>query len=145
VRDDSDSDPLEDIIGPLPPPPPPKVKVRGRGAISGVAMDSHFSAEYDPSADVELELQEADDWEMALEAMRDRQRFKQQHGDRLRAAGFTEEEVKKWEKGGEKTEEDVRWTKKGEGREWDRGKVIDEETGHVDIKVDFEFGRLKGT
>jgi len=136
---DSDSDPLENIVGPL---LPPKIKVRGRGAVSASAMDSHFSANYDPSVDVELEIDESDDWELALEAMRDRQRFKQQHGDRLRAAGFTEEEVEKWEKGGEKTEEDVKWAKKGEGREWDRGKVIDF-NGHVDIKAD--WGRLKDT
>jgi hypothetical protein len=140
---ESDSDPLEDIVGPLPPPPPPKVKVRGRGAISSSAMDSHFSASYDPNADVDPEVGENDDWELALEAVRDRARFKQTQGDRLRAAGFTEDEVKKWEKGGEKTEEDVRWAKKGEGREWDRGKVIDEVTGHVELQP--EWGRLKGT
>jgi hypothetical protein len=105
-------------------------------------MDSHFSANYNPSTDVALEPDETDDWEQALEALRDRQKYKQQHGDRLRQAGFTEEEIKKWEKGGEKTEEDVRWAKKGEGREWDRGKVVDSQ-GDVDIKA--EWGRLKGT
>jgi hypothetical protein len=83
-----------------------------------------------------------DDWDQALEALRDRQRWKQQGADRLRAAGFTDEEVKKWEKGSEKTEEDVRWAKKGEGREWDRGKVVDED-GQVDVRA--EWGRLKGT
>jgi hypothetical protein len=106
-------------------------------------MDSHFSASYDPNADVEPEVEPTDDWEMALEAMRDRARFKQTQGDRLRAAGFTDDEVKKWEKGGEKTEQDVRWAKKGEGREWDRGKVVDHVTGHVELKP--EWGRLKGT
>jgi hypothetical protein len=30
--------------------------------------------------------------------------------------------------------EHVRWAKKGEGREWDRGKVIDED-GHVDVRA----------
>lgn len=139
----SESDPLEDIVGPLPPPPLPAVKVRGRGAISSSAMDSHFSASYDPNADIEPEVGPTDDWEMALEAMRDRAKFKQTQGDRLRAAGFTENEVKKWEKGSEKTEEDVRWAKKGEGREWDRGKVVDEASGHVELQP--EWGRLKGT
>jgi hypothetical protein len=138
----SDSDPLEDILGPLPPRPPPKIKVRGRGAFSASAMDTHFSSNYDPSADVALDPNEDGDWEQALEALRDRQKYKQQHGDRLRAAGFTEEEVKKWEKGGEKGEEDVRWAKKGEGREWDRGKFVDSD-GHVDLKA--EWGRLKDT
>lgn len=140
---DSDSDPLENIVGPLPPHPAPVIKVRGRGAISSSAMDSRFSASYDPNADVEPEVGPTDDWEMALEAMRDRAKFKQTQGDRLRAAGFSEDEVNKWEKGGEKTEEDVRWAKKGEGREWDRGKVVDEVTGHVDSAP--EWGRLKGT
>ncbi|KAE9973555.1 hypothetical protein BLS_003554 [Venturia inaequalis] len=130
-------------IGPLPPHPAPVIKVRGRGAISSSAMDSRFSASYDPNADVEPEVGPTDDWEMALEAMRDRAKFKQTQGDRLRAAGFSEDEVNKWEKGGEKTEEDVRWAKKGEGREWDRGKVVDEVTGHVDSAP--EWGRLKGT
>ena len=37
-------------------------------------------------------------------------------------------------------EEDVVWRKKGEGREWDRGKVVDEE-GDVEVRAD--FGRLK--
>ncbi|KAF2436450.1 hypothetical protein EJ08DRAFT_728968 [Tothia fuscella] len=138
---ESDSDPLEDIVGPLP-PRPSKIKVRGRGAFSASAMDTHFSSTYDPSADVEMNPNEDGDWEQALEALRDRQRFKQAHGDRLRAAGFSEVEVKKWEKGGEKTEEDVRWAKKGEGREWDRGKVVGDD-GHVDIKA--EWGRLKDT
>ena len=52
-----------------------------------------------------------DDWDMALEAVKDRQKWKQQGAQRLREAGFTEQQVKKWEKGGEKTEEDVRWAK----------------------------------
>jgi hypothetical protein len=37
-------------------------------------------------------------------------------------------------------EEDVVWTRKGQAREWDRGKVLDED-GHVELKAD--FGRLK--
>ena len=105
-------------------------------------MDAHFSASYDPSNDAQPHSDLEDDWDQALEALRDRQRWKQQGADRLRAAGFTDEEVKKWEKGGEKTEEDVRWAKKGEGREWDRGKVVDED-GQVDVRA--EWGRLKGT
>lgn len=140
--DGSDSDPLEAIVGPAPAPPPSKVRVRGRGAVrASSTMDAHFAADYDPSQDVQPDSGE-DDWEMAIEALRDRQRWRQQGAERLKAAGFTDEEVKKWEKGGEKTEEDVRWRKKGEGREWDRGKVVDED-GHVDIRA--EWGRLKGT
>ncbi|KAK6070831.1 hypothetical protein SCUP515_08232 [Seiridium cupressi] len=120
---DSDSDPLEDIIGPK---PPPAVRKRGRGAVSGTsAMDSRFESGYDPKGDVALDHdEEDDDWGSALEALRDRQRWKEQGADRLRAAGFTDEQVKKWENGDQKNEEDVRWTKKGEQREWDRGKTV---------------------
>ena len=141
----SDSDPLEAIVGPPPPPPEPKVRTRGRGAFNGssMAIDSHFNSTYDPTADVRANSDTEDDWDQALEALRDRQRWKQQGAERLRSAGFSETEVKKWEKGGEKDETDVRWAKTGEGREWDRGKVVDEEGGHVELKP--EWGRLKGT
>jgi hypothetical protein len=142
VEHGSDSDPLEDIVGPLPPSIQPKVKIRGRGNFSTSAMDSHFASGYDPTADVQLDADEDGDWELALEALRDRARFKAQHGDRLRAAGFTDDEVKKWEKGGEKTEDDVKWAKKGEGREWDRGKVVDSDG---DIEFETNWGRLKDT
>jgi hypothetical protein len=97
-------------------------------------MDAHFSSGYDPTADVRPNSESEDDWEQALEALRDRQRWNQQGADRLRAAGFTEEEVKKWEKGGEKKEEDVRWKRSGEGREWDRGKVVGA-NGAVDTRA----------
>lgn len=142
VKPDYDSDPLDEIIGPRP-PPIPEVKTRGRGAMSfGAGIDSRFSASYDPSVDVQLDPNEENDWDQALEALRDRQKWKQQGADRLRAAGFTDDEVAKWEKGGEKREADVKWAKSGEGREWDKGKVVDDE-GAVDIDPD--WGRLKGT
>ncbi len=137
----SDSDPLEAIIGPPPPPPEPKVRSRGRGTFASASvMDTHFSTAYDPSVDVHPNSDSENDWDQALEALRDRQRWKQQGAERLRSAGFTEDEVQKWEKGGERREEDVRWAKKGEGREWDRGKVVDDEGG---IGVKPEWGRLK--
>jgi hypothetical protein len=85
-------------------------------------MDGRFSDTYDPKADVLPDPDEADDWDEALEALRDRQKWKQQGAERLRAAGFTDEQVKKWENGDEKDVSDVRWSKAGEGREWDRGK-----------------------
>ncbi len=136
-----DSDPLDDIIGPRP-APVPQVRTRGRGTISQASgINSRFSSNYDPTADVQLDPDEENDWDQALEALRDRQKWKQQGADRLRAAGFTEEEVKKWEKGGEKREEDVKWAKKGEGREWDRGKVFDD----GGVAIDSKFGRLKDT
>jgi flagellar biosynthesis GTPase FlhF len=141
-RPDDDSDPLDEIIGPRP-PPVPEVRSRGRGTMSHASgIDSRFSANYDPTVDVQLDPDEENDWDQALEALRDRQKWKQQGADRLRSAGFTDEEIKKWEKGGEKSVEDVTWAKKGEGREWDRGKVFDDEGG---VKIDPEFGRLKDT
>ena len=105
-------------------------------------MDTHFSSTYDPSIDVQPNPESEDDWDQALEALRDRQRWRKQGAERLRSAGFTQEEVEKWEKGGERREEDVRWVKRGEKREWDRGKVVDLE-GDVDVRP--EWGRLKGT
>ncbi|KAH6716109.1 hypothetical protein BKA61DRAFT_337999 [Leptodontidium sp. MPI-SDFR-AT-0119] len=138
-KPDYDSDPLDDIIGPRP-PSIPEVKRKGRGTISHASgIDSRFSANYDPTADVQLDFDEENDWDQALEALKDRQKWKQQGADRLRAAGFTEEEVSKWEKGGEKREEDVRWSKKGEGREWDRGKVVDRDGA---VTIESKFGRL---
>lgn len=137
---DEDSDPLDDIIGPKP-PPIQEVRRKGRGMVStGSGIDARFSSNYDPTVDVQLDPNEEDDWDQALEALRDRQKWKQQGADRLRAAGFTEDEVRKWEKGGEKNEEDVQWTKRGEAREWDRGKAFDD-GGHVVLEPD--FGRLK--
>ncbi|KAK6580677.1 hypothetical protein PZA11_006913 [Diplocarpon coronariae] len=139
-KPDYDSDPLDSIIGPRP-PPVPEVKRKGRGTMSHASgIDSRFSTNYDPTADVQLDFDEENDWDQALEALRDRTKWKQQGADRLRAAGFTEDEVNKWERGGEKREEDVRWSKKGEGREWDRGKVADDSGA---ISIEPKFGRLK--
>lgn len=90
-------------------------------------MDSRFSSDYDPKSDMQMDDKDGhDDWDEALEALRDRAKFKQQGADRLREAGFTEEQVQKWEKGEEKTIEDVKWNKAGE-REWDRGKDAGQE------------------
>lgn len=103
-------------------------------------MDARFSTTYNPSTDVHIKSDIEDDWGDALETLKDRERWKQQGAERLKAVGFSDEQVKKWEKGDEKTEEDVKWAKRGEGREWDRGKVVDED-GDVDLKAD--WGRLK--
>ncbi|OBT71873.1 hypothetical protein VF21_10567 [Pseudogymnoascus sp. 05NY08] len=118
-RADSDSDPLEAIVGPL---PPPKVKSRGRGTVSSTSgIDARFSENYDPALDLVPENQETDgngdDWELVL----DRVKWKQQGADRLKAAGFTEEEIQGW-KSGKKAE--VKWTASGKEREWDRGKPV---------------------
>ena len=88
-------------------------------------MDSRFSDNYDPKSDVQPDTTAGDDWDDALEALRDRAKWRQQGADRLRAAGFTDEQVSKWEKsGGEKNMDDVQWSRAGEKREWDRGKVL---------------------
>lgn len=104
-----------------------------------MGMDSRFSSAYDPTQDVRAASDVEDEWGDALEAFRDRQRFKQQGADRLRAAGFTDAQVRRLEKGDNKDEEDVTWSKGGQ-REWDRGKVVDED-GDVELKAD--WGRLK--
>ncbi|KAL1959645.1 hypothetical protein VTO42DRAFT_1680 [Malbranchea cinnamomea] len=171
---ESDDDPLDDLIGPLPPSASdnPPIRKRGRGAYrtNKSSIDAHFAAHYDPALDVHLDDDDDDlppksprnsirpvpglttgtddidnDWAMALEALRDRARWRRQGADRLREAGFDESVVNKFvnnrafsgltERGGDDRDiAEVRWAKKGEGREWDRGKVINEE-GHVDIKA----------
>ncbi|RYP61879.1 hypothetical protein DL771_009968 [Monosporascus sp. 5C6A] len=142
-RSGSDSDPLDDVIGPAP-APELAIRRRGRGVNSNTSgIDSRFAPDYDPRLDVTPEPEDPEgDWDNAVEAFRDRVKWKQQGAERLRSAGFTEEEIRKWEKGGEKDESDVRWTKSGGLREWDRGKVISDDG---DVTVETEWGRLKGT
>lgn len=144
-EDDSDSDPLDDIIGPAP-PSKSAVRRRGRGHIAAMSgIDSRFASDYDPTIDVTPDSDGdggGDDWDNAVEAFRDRQKWKQQGAERLRSAGFSEEQVRKWEKGDQKDESDVQWNKAGGVREWDRGKIVDADG---DISPDLEFGRLKGT
>lgn len=136
----ADSDPLESIIGPMPPNPTisskSSTRSRGRGAHKSdgsMRMDSHFSSSYDPFNDINIESEdssERNDWDMALEALRDRQAWKQKHSERLREAGFGEDEIKRWEDsagGREKDATDVRWRKKGEAREWDKGRIVQDE------------------
>ncbi|KAI1750466.1 hypothetical protein F4782DRAFT_245926 [Xylaria castorea] len=141
---DSDSDPLDDIIGPAP-PSKSNIRRRGRGLNSAMSgIDSRFAADYDPTIDVTPDPDDAggDDWDNAVETFRDRQKWKQQGADRLRSAGFTDEQIHKWEKGDKKDESDVQWNKAGGMREWDRGKVVD---GDGRLSPGLEFGRLKGT
>ncbi|BDD63400.1 hypothetical protein MAP00_008295 [Monascus purpureus] len=166
-RSEEESDPLEDLIG----PPPPKshgldeqaLRPRGRGAyktnISNI--DAHFAPDYDPTLDVQLEkeddsnierkptcrpvpglMDEDDDWELALEALRDRARWRQKGEQRLREAGFNESVLERWKSDSaftglgdmERKPEDVKWSKRGEGREWDRGKVIGGD-GQIHVKA----------
>ncbi|KAJ9248863.1 hypothetical protein DTO207G8_7065 [Paecilomyces variotii] len=163
---DDDSDPLDDIIGPLPPGSnkEPTIRTRGRGAYrTGTSnIDAHFASNYDPTLDVQLDDEEAgptsrstrrpvaglmteeDDWDMALEALRDRAVWKKKGAERLREAGFGDSMVERWagntafsglgDGEREKSIDDFKWAKKGEGREWDRGKVLTDD-GHVDLKA----------
>ncbi|KAI1433270.1 hypothetical protein GGR50DRAFT_515258 [Xylaria sp. CBS 124048] len=140
--DDSDSDPLDDIIGPVP-LSKPAVRRRGRGLNASMSgIDSRFAPDYDPTVDVTPDPEETanDDWDNKVEAFRDRQKWRQQGAERLRSAGFTEDQIRKWEKGDKKDESDVQWNKAGGVREWDRGK-FDETNGTVLEESD--FGRLK--
>ncbi|KAI0109433.1 hypothetical protein F4776DRAFT_657226 [Hypoxylon sp. NC0597] len=126
-EDSSDSDPLGEIIGPAP-IKTSTVQRRGRGANAATSgIDSRFAPDYDPKNDVTPEPEDKDDWGHVVEAFRDRQKWKKQGADRLRSAGFTEEQIRKWEKGDEKAEADVRWAKAGGLREWDRGKVVNKD------------------
>ena len=134
-RDAYESDPLEMLVGPLERPGEkglrlehPPIRSKGRGAYrsAGAAMDAHFSPDYNPGLDLHPDSElddEKEDWDMALEALRDRQMFKQKQAERLREAGFDDIEIKKWEDNGkEKDITDVKWTARGEAREWDLGK-----------------------
>jgi hypothetical protein len=119
------SDPLEELIGPSPPPQP---RARGRGVIGQAAMDSRFLADYDPAMEAEPEsVDEVDGFEDALEAYRVRQKWKQQGAERLRSAGLGENFIKAWENNDTKNEANLKWAKKGGMREWDRGKVPEDD------------------
>lgn len=108
------------------------VQKRGRGAHRAKSsIDNHFTKGYDPSQDVSLDSDHVgddndddDDWDLALEAMRDRAKWKQNQASRMREAGFDETEIPKWEKGrSEGDPSSVKWSRKGEVREWDAGKI----------------------
>ncbi|KAH1469188.1 hypothetical protein KXX54_003903 [Aspergillus fumigatus] len=160
--------PQHDLVGPLPPKHGVDsdwgaIRSRGRGAYKAKLsnIDAHFAPDYDPTLDVHMEdgdqdqqkgpsrrpvaglTTEEDDWELALEALRDRARWKQKGAERLREAGFDDAVVDRWKSTSSKTTiggddegrlEDVKWSKNGEGREWDRGKFVNDD-GHIDVKA----------
>lgn len=83
---------------------------------------------------------EKDDWATSLEAVRDRAAWREKGAQRLREAGFGETDVAKFEGSRrEKDERDLRWRSKGEGREWDAGKVP-ENDGDVQVKAAWTKG-----
>ncbi|KAG5913922.1 hypothetical protein E4U61_006313 [Claviceps capensis] len=133
-RHDEDSDPLEDFIGPPPPP-----NHRGRGTIGGAAeLDRRFSDSYDPKLDVRMDIDNDEDpWDEAVESFRDRQKMRLNQDQRMRDAGFTDEQINR-AKGIEATAEPhVVWSKAGEKREWDKGKGlgVGEDVSNDDEKV----------
>ncbi|KAL8635202.1 MAG: hypothetical protein Q9228_007287, partial [Teloschistes exilis] len=81
----------------LPPPPSPlprtQTQTRTRLPPSITSnIDTHFDSTYDPSTDITPTLPaDLDDWDNALEALRDRARWKASGAERLRAAGFSDE------------------------------------------------------
>lgn len=101
-------------------------------------MDARFSADYDPSLDVRPDSDmEGDDWDNALEAFRDRQKWKALGAERLRSAGFAEDFITAWESGDVKNSANIKWAKEGV-REWDRGKVV--EDGEVKVRAPWAMG-----
>lgn len=166
----NESDPLEDLVGPLPSSARRNasgIHTRGRGSYrqSTSTIDTHFERDYNPKLDVDISDDETSsskrsnrrpvaglmtqdedgDWNMALEALRDRAKWRQNGEERLRAAGFDESTIQRWKEDpafangssnndAEGRIENVKWAKKGEGREWDRGKVLNEH-GHYDVKA----------
>lgn len=144
TADSPKDDPLTEFLRPLPSSQP---LPRGRGALKPSQIDVRFQKDYDPTSDVHAshDPDEEDDWDMALDALKARTKWRTQGAERLRAAGFTEDEIQRWEKSrpsgaGEGNREgdieDVRWRKQGEGREWDRGK-IDNGEGGVSVKAEW--------
>ncbi|KAK6521051.1 hypothetical protein TWF506_001284 [Arthrobotrys conoides] len=109
---------------------------RGRGLPGSSAMDARFDPSYDPTMDVTpTNPEDVDDWEAAIEALRDRQKWKQQGKERLKAAGFDNDFIEAWETNTTKDESRIKWSKDKGGRDWDRGKVIDDETGEIKLKA----------
>ncbi|KAJ4533339.1 hypothetical protein HRR80_005207 [Exophiala dermatitidis] len=153
------SDPLSSLIGPLPRSKDDtsnSITRRGRGFTRHQRhpptsnIDAHFSTGYDPTQDVDVggpyesppddpnQENGADDWDNALEALRDRRAWQAKQADRMREAGFDDDEIERWKAsastrtgtGDADLDLDIRhvkWRKKGEGREWDAGKVQDQD------------------
>ncbi|KAK2693696.1 hypothetical protein QWA68_008639 [Fusarium oxysporum] len=120
-EEEEGSDAMEDLMGPAPPP-----KYRGRGTVGGSSgIDRRFSDTYDPKTDIQMDEDEVgNDWDDAVEAFRDRQKLRQNQEQRLKDAGFADEQIQRASGADEKSAESVQWSKAGEKRAWDVGKVI---------------------
>jgi hypothetical protein len=121
TEEEEGSDAMEDLIGPAPPP-----KYRGRGTVGGSSgIDRRFSDTYDPKTDIQMDEDEVgNDWDDAVEAFRDRQKLRQNQGQRLKDAGFADEQIQRASGADEQSADNVQWSKAGEKRAWDVGKVI---------------------
>lgn len=124
---------VDDAISRSPLPSDTPVRVRGRGANARRSgIDNHFAEDYDPSQDAFKDgdsSSDIEDWDLALEAMRDRAKYRQSQAARMREAGFEEKDISAWEKGfsnadaADKDIKAMKWSRQGEVREWDAGKV----------------------
>ena len=105
---------------------------RGRGSNKSKRSTDHLAEDYDPSLDVsdrsDLEDDDdGDDWGMALEAVRDRARYKKSQSSRMRGAGFSATDIAKFEQSLTSDLKDVgdtsqiKWSRSGV-REWDKDK-----------------------
>lgn len=152
------SDPLSSIIGPK--PADTQISRKGRGfkrTPHSSTIDTRFSSSYNPSLDVDPDpnfSDDAADWDNALEALRDRRAWRVKQADRMREAGFGDDEIKRWEATSTRTRlgddegdvKDVKWRKKGEQREWDAGKVSEgANSDEASDEFDNTPGRLGGS
>lgn len=87
-------------------------------------MDRRFSASYDPKLDVRMSDDDADPWDDAVESFRDRQKLRLHQDQRLKDAGFTDEQIQRSKGTSDKAQDNVVWSKAGEKREWDKGKAV---------------------
>lgn len=71
-----------------------------------------------------MDEDEEDVWGDALESFRDRQKLRLHQHQRMKDAGFTEQEIQRAEGTADKAGEHVVWSKAGERREWDKGKGL---------------------
>lgn len=66
-------------------------------------------------------------WDDAVEAYRDRQKLRQNQDQRVKAAGFAEEQIRKVNVDADDSKQYVVWSKAGEKRAWDKGKGLEDE------------------
>lgn len=99
---------------------------------SRTIIDQHFAADHDHARDIEMRSQDCqydDDWEMALQALQDRRKWKANQASTMNGVGYTGQETGNWRHGfssSDGREQDpggLRWSKRGEVREWDHDKV----------------------